>query len=158
MICPLYAALPASQQAAVFAPAPPNTRKIILATNVAETSITISGVKYVIDTGMAKLRKLMSKFPIEPSFAKVLIKSKDFGCTAEVISIIAALSVEAIFFSPHNKREEAFEAKTKFINYDGDHVTLLNVMKTYLTMSADKDWCSQNFLNARALKQASVEY
>jgi HrpA-like RNA helicase len=34
--------------------APPNTRKVILATNVAETSITISGIKYVIDTGMQK--------------------------------------------------------------------------------------------------------
>lgn len=54
LICPLYAKLAPSEQAKAFAPAPPRTRKIILATNVAETSVTIPGIKYVIDTGMAK--------------------------------------------------------------------------------------------------------
>ncbi|ORY76229.1 P-loop containing nucleoside triphosphate hydrolase protein [Leucosporidium creatinivorum] len=54
LICPLYAKLAPSEQAKAFAPAPPNTRKIILATNVAETSVTIPGIKYVVDSGMAK--------------------------------------------------------------------------------------------------------
>ncbi|KAI8849421.1 hypothetical protein BC829DRAFT_186793 [Chytridium lagenaria] len=104
---------------------------------------------------LSKEGKLMSKFPIDPSLAKVLIKSKDFGCTAEVITIISALSVETIFFSPHNKREEAFEAKKQFLNYDvGDHMTLLNVLKTFLAVNCEREWCNQNFLNYRALKQA----
>lgn len=54
LICPLYARLTPAEQNKAFNPAPPNTRKVILATNVAETSITISGIKYVIDSGMAK--------------------------------------------------------------------------------------------------------
>src|SRR4051794_26706737 len=41
--CPMFAALPAEQQAKVFAPTSPNTRKVVLATNIAETSITIPG-------------------------------------------------------------------------------------------------------------------
>jgi HrpA-like RNA helicase len=53
--------MPAVQQQKVFQPTPPNTRKIILATNVAETSLTISGIRYVIDTGMAKVRAFNSK-------------------------------------------------------------------------------------------------
>ena len=56
MVCPLFAALPSSQQMNTFAPAPAGHRKVILATNIAETSITIPGVKYVIDTGMVKAK------------------------------------------------------------------------------------------------------
>ncbi|KAG5458844.1 MAG: P-loop containing nucleoside triphosphate hydrolase protein, partial [Olpidium bornovanus] len=56
LVCPIFAALPTNQQAKVFEPAPPGTRKVILATNIAETSITISGVRYVVDTGVSKMR------------------------------------------------------------------------------------------------------
>lgn len=55
-VCPLYAAQNSAQQMAVFQPTPPNIRKVIVATNIAETSITISGVRYVIDSGMVKMR------------------------------------------------------------------------------------------------------
>lgn len=43
-----------SWQARVFAPAPEGCRRIIVATNIAETSITVAGVVYVIDPGMVK--------------------------------------------------------------------------------------------------------
>lgn len=52
-VLPLYARLSASEQKKIFAGCP--GRKIILATNVAETSITIPGIKYVIDTGLARI-------------------------------------------------------------------------------------------------------
>jgi ATP-dependent RNA helicase DHX8/PRP22 len=57
-ICPLYAALPPDEQMRVFEPSPPGVRKFILATNIAETSVTISGIKYVVDTGFVKSRLL----------------------------------------------------------------------------------------------------
>jgi len=53
---PLYAALPHSQQMKAFKPTPPGVRKIILSTNIAETSVTISGIKFVIDPGMVKAK------------------------------------------------------------------------------------------------------
>jgi ATP-dependent RNA helicase DHX8/PRP22 len=56
LVVPLYAALAPAAQAAAFDPAPPATRKIILATNVAETSVTLPGVRYVIDAGLVKAR------------------------------------------------------------------------------------------------------
>lgn len=40
----------------VFQPAPSGTRKVVISTNIAETSVTISGIKYVIDSGMVKSR------------------------------------------------------------------------------------------------------
>ena len=53
-ILPVYASLPSDQQAKIFAPTPPNARKVVLATNIAETSLTIDGIIYVIDAGFAK--------------------------------------------------------------------------------------------------------
>ena len=53
LILPLFARLTAAEQARVFARSP--ERKIIVATNVAETSITIPGIKYVVDSGLARI-------------------------------------------------------------------------------------------------------
>ncbi|KAH7876133.1 P-loop containing nucleoside triphosphate hydrolase protein [Lentinula edodes] len=61
LICPMYAAQAAGQNSKVFLPAPPKTRKCILATNIAETSITIPGVKYVIDTGKCKEKRYLAR-------------------------------------------------------------------------------------------------
>jgi HrpA-like RNA helicase len=65
LVCPIFASLPTSQQTKVFEPTPPNTRKIVLSTNIAETSITISGIRYVVDTGMVKVRGFNPKTGIE---------------------------------------------------------------------------------------------
>jgi HrpA-like RNA helicase len=48
--------MPTIQQTKVFEPTPPGYRKIVLSTNIAETSITISGIRYVVDTGMVKVK------------------------------------------------------------------------------------------------------
>lgn len=57
VVIPLYASLPPVQQLRVFHPAPKGSRKVILSTNIAETSVTISGIKFVIDTGMVKAKR-----------------------------------------------------------------------------------------------------
>ncbi|KAJ0095301.1 hypothetical protein Patl1_16693 [Pistacia atlantica] len=53
---PIFSSLPSEQQMRVFAPAASGFRKVILATNIAETSVTIPGIKYVIDPGFVKAR------------------------------------------------------------------------------------------------------
>lgn len=55
-IRPLYAAMPPEDQLKVFAEVPKYMRKFILATNIAETSVTVTGVKYIVDCGFAKTR------------------------------------------------------------------------------------------------------
>lgn len=56
-ICVLYAALPAEVQMIAFQPKPPGCiRKLVLATNIAETSVTLDGIRYVVDSGKHKTR------------------------------------------------------------------------------------------------------
>ncbi|XP_037092523.1 probable ATP-dependent RNA helicase DHX37 [Pollicipes pollicipes] len=59
-VLPLYAMLSTERQAQVFQPPPAGTRLCVVATNVAETSLTIPGIKYVVDTGKVK-QKLYEK-------------------------------------------------------------------------------------------------
>lgn len=54
-IVPLFGALDASVQDKAIAPAPKGTRKVVLATSIAETSLTIEGVRIVVDSGMARV-------------------------------------------------------------------------------------------------------
>ena len=56
-ILPLYSLLPTSEQLRVFDPPPEGSRLIVLSTNIAETSLTIPGIRYVFDCGRAKERK-----------------------------------------------------------------------------------------------------
>ncbi|XP_067083676.1 probable ATP-dependent RNA helicase DHX37 [Osmerus mordax] len=55
-VLPLYSLLAPEQQAKVFSPPPPGARLCVVATNVAETSLTIPGIKYVVDCGRVKKR------------------------------------------------------------------------------------------------------
>lgn len=55
IVVPIYASLPPELQAEIFKPTPIGARKVVLATNIAETSITIDGISYVIDPGFCKM-------------------------------------------------------------------------------------------------------
>lgn len=54
IVAPIYANMPPAMQARIFEPTPQDSRKVVLATNIAETSITIDGIKYVVDPGYVK--------------------------------------------------------------------------------------------------------
>lgn len=54
IILPVYSALPSETQTKIFEPAPPGSRKVVIATNIAETSLTIDGIYYVVDPGFVK--------------------------------------------------------------------------------------------------------
>ncbi|HHM7098793.1 ATP-dependent helicase HrpB [Pseudomonas aeruginosa] len=55
LLCPLHGELELSAQRAAIEPAPPGKRKVVLATNIAETSLTIDGVRVVVDAGLARV-------------------------------------------------------------------------------------------------------
>ncbi|XP_052142753.1 probable pre-mRNA-splicing factor ATP-dependent RNA helicase DEAH5 [Oryza glaberrima] len=61
IILPVYSALPSEMQSKIFDPAPPGKRKVVVATNIAEASLTIDGIYYVVDPGFAKINVYNSK-------------------------------------------------------------------------------------------------
>ncbi|MSS84431.1 ATP-dependent RNA helicase HrpA [Actinomycetaceae bacterium WB03_NA08] len=62
-IVPLFARLSAAEQQRIFHPGP--TRRIILATNIAETSLTVPGIRYVIDPGLARISRFSNKTKVQ---------------------------------------------------------------------------------------------
>eukprot|EP00818_Percolomonas_sp_WS_P010935 CAMPEP_0117435522 /NCGR_PEP_ID=MMETSP0759-20121206/526_1 /TAXON_ID=63605 /ORGANISM="Percolomonas cosmopolitus, Strain WS" /LENGTH=514 /DNA_ID=CAMNT_0005227075 /DNA_START=1586 /DNA_END=3130 /DNA_ORIENTATION=- len=54
LVRPIYSSMPSQQQARIFQPTPKGSRKVVLATNIAETSLTIDGIVYVVDSGFCK--------------------------------------------------------------------------------------------------------
>ncbi|GAB2216353.1 hypothetical protein Droror1_Dr00024125 [Drosera rotundifolia] len=65
LVYPMFSSLPSEQQMKVFTPTEPGFRKVILATNIAETSVTIPGIKYVVDPGVVKARNYNARTGIE---------------------------------------------------------------------------------------------
>jgi ATP-dependent RNA helicase DHX8/PRP22 len=268
IILPIYSALPSEVQSRVFEPTPPGARKVVIATNVAETSLTIPGIYYVIDPGFAKqnaydprlgmdslvvmpisqsqarqrsgragrtgpgkcyrlyteaayrnemlpnsipdiqrtnlahtilmlkamgindllsfdfmdpppaqtmltalealyalsalddeglltrLGRKMADFPMEPPLAKMLIASVELGCSEEILSIVAMLSVQSVFYRPKEKQAQADSKKAKFHQPEGDHLTLLAVYNGWKASNFSNPWCYESFIQARSMRRA----
>ena len=93
-VLPLYARLPTAEQHKVFEPNTSSlTRRVVLATNVAETSLTVPGIRYVIDPGTARIsrysrRTKVQRLPIEPvSQASAAQRAGRSGRTAPGVCI-----------------------------------------------------------------------
>jgi len=65
IILPVYSALPSDMQTKIFEPAPEGTRKCVIATNIAEASLTIDGIYYVVDPGFAKIKAYNPKIGMD---------------------------------------------------------------------------------------------
>src|SRR4051812_23618535 len=65
IILPVYSALPSEMQTRIFDPAPPGARKVVIATNIAETSLTIDGIYYVVDPGFCKQKAYNPKIGMD---------------------------------------------------------------------------------------------
>lgn len=268
IILPVYSALPSEMQSRIFEPAPPGSRKVVIGTNIAETSITIDQIFYVIDPGFVKqnaydpklgmdslivtpisqaqakqragragrtgpgkcfrlytesayqsemlptsipdiqrrnlshtilmlkamgindllhfdfmdppptntmltaleelyalsalddeglltrLGRRMADFPMEPALAKVLIASVGHGCSEEMLTIVAMLSVPNVFYRPKDKQRQADQKKQKFHDPNGDHLTLLNVYNSWKRSGFSTPWCFEHFIQNRQMRRA----
>lgn len=105
---------------------------------------------------LTDLGSAMSEFPLDPQLSKMLVGSPAFGCSNEILSVSALLSVPQIFLRPREQARQADEAKAAFAHVDGDHLTLLNAYHAWKQAGEDPDWAWERYLNQRALKSADA--
>lgn len=103
---------------------------------------------------LTEIGTMMAELPLDPQMARMLIAAPDFGCSNEILSIVAMLSVPNVFVRPKHAQRDADAAKARFAHADGDHLTLLNVYHAFKSAHESADWCYENFLNHRSLKSA----
>lgn len=107
---------------------------------------------------ITKTGRDMAVLPVEPKLARILLASFALGCPFEVVSLVALLGyADTLMAAPASEREQAAEVQAKFVHRDGDHLTLLNMVRAYdaLENKAErKAWCRENYINARAMANA----
>lgn len=110
----------------------------------------------------------MSRFPLEPSLSRTLLEAGSLGCLEEVLTIVALLSVESIWFSRstgrradgggrdrgHERDEEAEASHALFRHPLGDHFTYLAVYRAWEASGYSDAWAKDEFLRVRALRTA----
>jgi ATP-dependent RNA helicase DHX8/PRP22 len=84
----------------------------------------------------------------------MLITSVELGCSEEVLTVVAMLSVENPFYRPKDKQAQADMKKAKFNQPEGDHLTLLAVYEAWKASKFSNPWCYENFIQARAMRRA----
>jgi ATP-dependent RNA helicase DHX8/PRP22 len=83
----------------------------------------------------------MAEFPLEPPLSKMLMTSIALGCSDEILTIVAMLSVQNVFFRPKDKQSAADAKKSKFHQPEGDHLTFLAVYQAWKQNNFSKPWC-----------------
>lgn len=106
------------------------------------------------DGNLTDLGITMSDFPLDPQLAKMIIASPEYGCSNEILTIAAMLSVPVVFMRPRDAQKAADEAKSRFIHIDGDHLTLLNVFHAWKQNNEQLEWSWENFIDHRSMKSA----
>lgn len=102
---------------------------------------------------LTELGKRMSMLPLEPQYAKMLLSSGDLGCSEEILTVVAMLSVESIFYTPANAREDASRARGHLISTDGDHITYLLVYNEWVKHKRSGEWCKQTYVNSKSMQR-----
>jgi HrpA-like RNA helicase len=92
---------------------------------------------------LTKLGRKMAEFPLEPQLSKMLLTSVDLGCSDEIITIVAMLTVQNVFYRPKDKQTLADKMRSKFYQPEGDHLTLLTVYEVWKANKSSDFWCHE---------------
>jgi HrpA-like RNA helicase len=110
---------------------------------------------------LTTIGKSMAPFPLESHLARIILASKEFGCTLDVLDIVSILAASSkLFVDSIDQREASTEARRKFRHPSGDHMTILNALRAYEEIAAveskggRREWCRQQFVNERTLREA----
>ncbi|KAG2440784.1 hypothetical protein HXX76_003640 [Chlamydomonas incerta] len=105
----------------------------------------------------------LSRLPVDPMFGRVLLAAAGLGCGVEALAVVAMVSADNVFHTPRQKEAEWRAARIKFLSREGDHLTLLNVFRGFMELPKESNkartsWCSDNFINIRAMRKAEDIY
>ncbi|XP_026191219.1 ATP-dependent RNA helicase DHX8 [Cyclospora cayetanensis] len=103
---------------------------------------------------LTKLGRKMAEFPMEPQLSKMLLTSVDLKCSDEIITIVAMLSVQNVFYRPKDRQALADQKKSGFHQPEGDHITYLELYRAWQRNRFSNAWCYENFIQHRALRRA----
>ncbi|XP_056396581.1 pre-mRNA-splicing factor ATP-dependent RNA helicase DHX16 [Hyla sarda] len=104
---------------------------------------------------LTKLGRRMAELPVDPMLSKMILASEKYGCSEQILTIAAMLSVNnAIFYRPKDKLVHADTARANFTVPGGDHMVLLNVYTQWVETGHSLQWCYENFIQARSLRRA----
>jgi len=100
-------------------------------------------------------RKL-ANFPLDPIYGHLLLKSREFNCIFEILTIVAMLSAENIMFQPQSgdQKASAKSAHRTFFAYEGDLFTLLNIYDAWRQANMGQQWCYSHYINFRSMTHA----
>lgn len=103
--------------------------------------------------GLTSIGKDMSRLPVEPRFARMLIAAGKYSCLKEVLIIVSALSIQDPRETPADKRQHAQEKHRQFAHPDSDFLSLVNLWGEFeqrrqdITRSQLRKYCNQNYLS-----------
>ena len=102
---------------------------------------------------LTRLGRKMADFPMEPALAKALTASISLGCSDEMLSIVAMITVPTVFYRPKDKQQQADQKKAKFHDPHGDHLTLLNVYNAWKRSNFSSQWCQEQFVQHKSMRR-----
>ena len=91
----------------------------------------------------ANLGMKMAELPLHPTHGRALLLSLDYGCTQEILRIIASLQVKHVFLHPPNEKMRATKSHAKFACQEGDLITALNVIKAFEKQMNPQQFCDK---------------
>ena len=108
----------------------------------------------------------MSSFPLEPSYSRMIIASVELKCSEDMITLIAMLSVEYLFYRSSNKKDQQsadekrkrlFEKAMKGINNEisGDHILLLYIFEKWKKNKNPQKWCQKYFIQPKHMEEVN---
>jgi ATP-dependent helicase HrpA len=110
-------------------------------------------------TQLTKSGRLLSKFPIDPRLAKMVLTAIDLGCIEQILIIVSALSIQDPRERPHDKQQAADEKHNRFKDKNSDFISLLNLwqyvteQKKDLSQNHFRKLCQREYLSYVRLRE-----
>lgn len=108
---------------------------------------------------LTRIGRQMAKIPLDPRYSRMLIEAGRYNAVAEVLIIIAGLSIQDPRERPQDKQQQADTAHAEFTDKDSDFISILNLWNAIkqqqqaLSNNQLRKWCAQRFINFQRVRE-----